>query len=100
MDTAGKLFLLLTKDRQRLLVKSGVTISAIRLLDQLSSHPIVTLPLAMEILETTKPTAAKAIDALRKTKILSETTGKQRDRVYAYKSYLELLTGDTEQPIP
>lgn len=61
-----------------------------------ANHPIVTLPTAMEILGTTKPTAAKAIDALRTAKILSETTGKQRDRVYAYKNYLALLTGDTE----
>ena len=94
--TAGKLFSLLTKDRQALLRRVGVTIPAIRLLDQLPNHPIVTLPLAMELLETTKPTASKAIEALRKAKILSETTGKQRDRVYAYKSYLALLTGDTE----
>lgn len=96
VETAGKLFALLTKDRQRVLLQSGVTIPAIRLLDQLPSHPIVTLPRAMEILETTKPTASKAIEALRKAKVLSETTGKQRDRVYAYKSYLALLTGDTE----
>lgn len=96
VNTAGKLFSLLTKDRQRILQQTGVTIPAVRLLDQLPSHPIVTLPLAMEILETTKPTAAKAIEALRKAKVLSETTGKQRDRVYAYKNYLSLLTGDAE----
>jgi len=96
VETAGKLFALLTKDRQRVLLQAGVTVPAIRLLDQLPSHPIVTLPLAMELLETTKPTASKAIETLRKAKILDETTGKQRDRVYAYKSYLGLLTGDTE----
>lgn len=96
VNTAGKLFSLLTKDRQRILQQTGVTIPAVRLLDQLPSHPIVTLPLAMKILETTKPTAAKAIEALRKAKVLSETTGKQRDRVYAYKNYLSLLTGDAE----
>lgn len=96
VETAGKLFTLLTKDRQRVLAQAGVTIPVIRLLDQLPSHPIITLPRAMEILETTKPTASKAIEVLRKAKVLSETTGKQRDRIYAYKSYLALLTGDTE----
>lgn len=69
---------------------------AVRLLDQLPNHPIVTLSTAMEILGTTKPTAAKVLDTLRTAKILSETTGKQRDRVYAYKNYLALLTGDPE----
>jgi Fic family protein len=96
VETAGKLFALLTQDRQRVLLQDGVTIPAIRLLDQLPDHPMVTLPRAMEILKTTKPTASKAIDALRKAKVLSETTGKQRDRIYAYKAYLALLTGDTE----
>lgn len=96
VETAGKLFALLTGDRQRLLLQSGVTIPAVRLLDQLPSHPIVTLPLAMEILATTKPTAAKAIGVLLGAKILNETTGRQRDRIYAYKNYLALLTGDTE----
>ena len=96
VETAGKLFSLLTKDRQRVLRQAGVTVPAIRLLDQLPGHPIVTLPLVMEILETTKPTASKAIEALRKARILGETTGKQRDRVYAYQNYLALLTGGTE----
>lgn len=94
--TANKLFALLSADRQNLLRQAGVTIPALRLLDQLPNHPIITLPLAMELLSTTKPTAAKAIEALRKGKILVETTGKLRDRVYAYRSYLALLTSDTE----
>ncbi len=96
VETAGKLFKLLTQNRQALLRQAGITITAIRLLDQLPGNPIVTLPLVMKILGTTKPTASKAIDALRKAKILSETTGKLRDRVYAYKNYLTLLTGDIE----
>jgi Fic family protein len=96
VDTAGKIFSLHTKDRRRLLSQAGVTIPAIRLLEQLPSHPILTLPYAMEILKTTKPTAAKAIESLRKAKVLGETTGKQRDRVYAYQDYLALLTDDTE----
>jgi hypothetical protein len=50
----------------------------------------------MKLRETTKPTASKALDALRRARIIDETTGKQRDRVYAYHRYLEILTGDTK----
>jgi Fic family protein len=96
VSTAGRLFALLSADRQRLLRQAGATIPAIRLFELLPSHPVVTLPLVIELLKTTKPTASKAIDALRKLKILSETTGRQRDRVYAYTNYLALITGDTE----
>jgi Fic family protein len=71
---------------------------AIRLLDRMPTHPILTLTAAMELLGTTKPTASKAIGVLRDCGILSETTGKRRDRVYDYRNYLRTLTQDTEAP--
>lgn len=54
---------------------------AIRLLDMLPNHPLLTLARAIKLLRTTKPTAAKAIGLLCQAKILRETTGKARDRV-------------------
>jgi len=81
------------KDRARLIKHDTVTVPAVRLLDLLPSNPVVTLPLAVELLEVSKPTAIKAIEALEKTGILKETTGKRRDRVYAYQKYLDVLTG-------
>ncbi len=94
--TAQRLFALLSKDRQQLLNSPHATVPAIRLFDALPSRPMVTLARVMKALKTTKPTASKAIEALRTAKILRETTGKQRDRVYAYHAYLNLLTSDTE----
>jgi Fic family protein len=94
--TAERCFALLNKHRQALLHRHGTTIPAVRLLDLLPNHPILTLPSAMELLKTTKPTASKAIETLRGARILKETTGRQRDRVYAYQGYLDLLTKDTE----
>jgi Fic family protein len=93
---AQRLFTLLNSDRQTLLQTRAATIPAIRLFDQLPNHPMLTLQRAIELLKTTKPTAAKAIAALEQAKILRETTGKQRDRVYAYSEYLQVLTKDTE----
>jgi len=95
VTTAQRMFALLNRNRQDLLTHSKVTLPAVRLFDQLPTHPIVTLGSAMELLSTTKPTASKAIDALQQAKILREVTGKQRDRIYAYHGYLELLTKDT-----
>lgn len=96
VTTAQSLFALLSKDRQQVLNASGATVPAIRLFDALPSHPMLTLAGVMKLLKTTKPTAAKAIDALERAKVLRETTGKQRDRVYAYQAYLDLLTSDTK----
>jgi hypothetical protein len=61
----------------------------------LPEHPIVALPRVIKLLTTTKPTAGKAIDVLFDTGVLHETTGKQRDRVYAYSAYLKVLAEDT-----
>ena len=91
---AEKLFALLGKDRARLIAHDSVTVPAIRLLDLLPSNPVVTLPLAIELLGVSKPTVIKAIEALEQAGILKETSGKRRDRVYAYQKYLDVLTGE------
>ena len=93
---AKRLFALLGKDRQALAGHAKATVSAIRLFDLLPTHPLVTLSGVMVLLKASKPTAIKAIDALKQAGILRETTGRQRDRVYAYHGYLQVLTKDTD----
>jgi len=89
---AQRLFALLGTHRKRLLGRRGVTASALQLLDRLPLHAYVSLGRVIELLGTTKPTAAKAIGVLESAGILRETTGRKRDRVYAYGEYLEALT--------
>jgi hypothetical protein len=55
---------------------------------------VLTVPRAAEVLGLTAPPTRKAIDLLETIGVLRETTGKQRDRVYAYHEYLRILTGD------
>jgi hypothetical protein len=50
----------------------------------------------MRLLATTKPTAGRAIDALEAADVLVETTGRRRDRSWAYREYLDRLTAGTE----
>lgn len=94
IDVAQKLFALLNKDRRRLTGHGRATVAAIQLLDMLPEHPMVTVPRASELLKATAPTARKAIDLLAELGVLGETTGKRRDRVFAYHEYLQILTGD------
>lgn len=90
---AEQIFSLLAKDRSRLIARDNVTVPAVRLLDLLPSRPVVTLPLATALLRVSTPTAIKAIAVLVELGILRETSGKRRDRVYAYQKYVDLLTG-------
>jgi len=94
VDVAQKLFALMNTDRRQLTGHSRATVAAIQLLDMLPEHPMVTVPRASELLKTTAPTARKAVDILAEIGVLRETTGKQRDRVFAYHKYLQILTAD------
>jgi Fic family protein len=91
-----KLFAVTTRDRRTMAGHEQATLSALRLVELIPSHPIITLSLGTELLEVSRPTALKAIEALQAAGILRETTGRRRDRVYAYHNYLQVLTADTE----
>ncbi len=83
---------LMGRDRARVVHHERATITVVKLLDLLPANPVLTVPRASELLGITAPPARKAIDLLEELGVLHETTGKQRDRAYAYHDYLELLT--------
>lgn len=95
VKTAEQLFLQVSKDRAALLEHSQATLFTVRLLDKLPTKPVITVNVVQEVLTTTKPTATKAIETLVDLGILKETTGKKRDRVYAYGAYLDILTNQS-----
>jgi len=84
---------LLERDRERVAAHERSTVAAIRLLDLLPSCPVVSVPKASHALGLTAPPTRKAIELLESIGILTETSGKQRDRMYAYRSYLDALAG-------
>ncbi len=94
-NAAQRLFRLVNDDRRALTNLHSVNVSAIRIFEQLPEQPMVTAAKAREMIGSTKPTTSKAIDALVETGILEEITGKQRDRIYAYRKYLDILAEDT-----
>jgi Fic family protein len=93
---AQALFNQVSTDRQKVTGHAAATVTAIRLFELLPSHPFITVARVMDMLKTTKPTALKAIDALVQAGVVEETTGRQRDRVYAYHKYLRFLTAGTD----
>ena len=93
---AGQVFRLLHSDRAKLVAHTSATVSAIRLLELLPEHPIVSRAMACDLLQASKPTATKAIEVLQDVGILAERTGRQRDQVYGYQRYLKLLSDDTQ----
>ena len=94
--TARDLFVLVNKDRARVLGARNSSVTAARLLELLPRHPMVTIPAIVRLLDTSKPTAAKAVSVLERLDILKETTGRRRDRTYGYSAYMERLRAGTD----
>lgn len=96
VGSARELFALVAADRARLLASAGISVLALRLFELLPRRPIVTVASAVKLVETTKPTAGRAIELLVEAGVLVETTGRKRDRSYVYRAYLDRLRIGTE----
>jgi Fic family protein len=94
--SARDLVALVTADRGSVLQNDTTSAAAVRLFELLPRHPLVNVASVMKLLETSKPTAARAIDSLEAAGVLIETTGKKRDRWYAYQRYLDRLRVGTD----
>jgi len=94
--SARDLFALVAVDRARALEHAGTSVAAARLFESLPRHPIVSVASVVKRLDTTKPTAGRAVAALERAGILVELTGKKRDRSWAYQGYLDRLRVGTE----
>lgn len=94
--TAQALFMLVTADRARVLAHSDASVVALRLFEQLPRHPILSVASATVILEVSRPTASRALQTLVAAGVLEETSGKARDRSWAWRGSLEILRVGTD----
>lgn len=94
--TSRALFDLVNTGRQRVLALDSATLMSVRLFEQLPEHPVVTTTNALELLDTSRPTAGKAISILEEAGVLAEVTGRKRDRIWHYQRYLQRLREGTE----
>jgi Fic family protein len=100
IDTARDLVVLFDQDRMRIRDLGRVAASALRVHDLLQRRPIVSISAAARELKISVPTVGKALDHLATLEIVRELTGKRRDRLFAYSSYLALLDQGTEPLAP
>jgi Fic family protein len=96
VSSARELFGLVAEDRVRVLGLAGTSVAALRLFELLPRHPIVSVAYAIKQLGVSKPTAGRAVEVLEKAGVLVETTGKKRDRSWAYQRYLDRLRVGTD----
>lgn len=96
VTTAQRLVMLFKEDTQKIqMSKLGVN-SALRVFNALCARPVLSLPELVRRTGLTFPTAAKGVDVLIRLNIVRELTGRKRNRIFAYDSYVALLNEGTE----
>ena len=96
VKTARKLLDLAGRDRDRLARMGRGAGSAVAVQTALLRTPVCTIPRLAKRTGLTLPTIAKALDVLQDARIVSETTGRKRGRVYRYDRYLGILNEGME----
>ena len=93
-ESATEIHKLMTSDRARIQA-NDVTPATLLIYDHFCREPILTNPILVKRLKSSKPTVQRALDRLLRLGIIKEVSGKQRRRRYAYQAYLSILTRDT-----
>ena len=97
-DTANaaaiEIYQLHNADRD-LIQKNKVSAYVLKVFNEFCHNPILDTTNLVEKHKSTRPKAQRAIEYLLNLGIISEISGKQRNRKYAYHKYLQILVRDT-----
>jgi len=96
LTTTRRILALFDTNRRRLEGLGRAAASAFRVHEYLQQKPITGIREMAKDLGLTYPTAASALDRMKKLHIVAELTGYKRNRVFAYAPYVELLSEGTE----
>jgi DNA-binding transcriptional ArsR family regulator len=90
------LLALFDEDAARVRALGRAASSAPRVFDALRDRPLANLNALTEHTGASYPTVARAVEALENLGIVHEITGRKRERVFAYTSYLAILNEGTQ----
>lgn len=95
-EAARRISQVFEEDGEKLKTLKRAAPMAQRAHDVLRQRPIVTIASVAKDCGTSIPTATKALENLQALHIVTELTGKQRGRVYAYTRYLDIMSEGTD----
>jgi Fic family protein len=95
-DTAVQILHLFEVDRKKIRATGRKAASGLAVHEYLQAHPLTKIGPAAKNLKLSIPTVTSALETLTKLKIAKESTGKRRDRLFAYPRYLHILSEGTE----
>ena len=92
VSSAKKINLLFEEDLLKIQGLGRRRLSCIEVLEYLKTMPQTSVPSLSRDLSLTPPTIRSTFNSMLKLGILEEITGKQRDKVYVYRKYLDILS--------
>jgi Fic family protein len=95
-DAAQKLWALFDRDRRQIQELGKIAVTALRVHDLLQQRPIISVTAACKALDLTHPAVNKSLRKLEEMNIVREITGRQRNRLFAYDGYIQILSEGTE----
>lgn len=96
VTTAQRLVALFSDDRTRILTLGRSAGSVLRVFDALRERPIATAGTLATNSTLALPTVNSALERLQQLGIVHEITGRKRDRMFSYASYVQILSEGTE----
>ena len=97
-EAAKATLALFETDRKAIEALGRAAGSALQVHQYIRTHPVVSVPVASAALPLSAPTVRKSIGHLVDLGILSEITGKRRNKVFLYDKYIQTL-GEGTEPI-
>lgn len=98
-ETARRILRLVEQDRAMIERLGRAASSTLRVHQFFQARVLAGAPLIAREIGLSTPTVRSAVDQLHRAGIVSEITGRRRQRVYAYDAYLAILSEGTE-PLP
>lgn len=92
---AGRILALREGHREALAQQGRASSNLLRLHDTLFSQPIVTTSMVAEVLDVSRPTANAILKRLVSLEVLTEVSGRRRNRRFTYGPYLALFEEPT-----
>jgi len=96
VESAQRILHLLETDRARAGALGRRAGNVLQVLDQFARHVALNVPALQKQVRVSKPTVRAAIAQLSEMGIVNEITGQQRNRMYVYQSYYDILSEGAE----
>ena len=94
-NTSNKIIDLKNQDKNKIIKTYKEASKAAVFYEKIFDRPVISINDIVKIMNTTFPTATGICKKLTELDILKEITGKERNKLFAYKKYLDILKKET-----